>query len=74
MNKENEQVVRHEHVSIQHPSELKVCLNRGQKGTYGWEIQYAGQDRKTILETIEKVDMELQQKYIQDEIEKGRYS
>jgi hypothetical protein len=67
MDKENEQIVRHEHVSIQHPSELKVCLNRGQKRTYGWEIQYAGQDRRKILEIVEKVDVELRQKYIQDD-------
>lgn len=71
MDNENEQIVRHEHVSIQNPSELKVCLNRGQKGTYGWEIQYAGKDRKTIMEKIEKVDEELRQKYIQTETEKG---
>lgn len=69
MCEKNEQIVRHEHVSIQHPSELKICLNRGQRGTYGWDIQYSGQKRETIIDTIEKVDIELRQKYIQNDIE-----
>ena len=58
-----EQVVRHEHVSIRQEPQLKVTLNRGQRGSYGWEIQYSNVDRKRILTTIEEVDRELREKY-----------
>ena len=67
MNERNDQIVRHEHVNIQQPSDLKVCLNRGQKGTYGWEIQYSGQDKEKILETIGKVDEGLRANYTVEE-------
>jgi hypothetical protein len=70
MDEDDRHLVRHEHVYIPQPSELKICLNRGQKGSYGWDIQYSGQDRKKILETIENVDHELRQKYIQNDTEK----
>lgn len=66
MSRENEQVIRHEHISIQQPSELKVCLNRGQRGGYGWEIQYSSPDAKRVLEIIEKVDRELRARYIEN--------
>ena len=66
MSKDVEQVIRHEHVSLQQPSELKVCLNRGQRGSYGWEIQYSNVDVEKILETIERVDGELRARYIED--------
>jgi len=62
-----EQVIRHEHVSIKQEPELKVTLYRGQRGGYGWEIQYSNIDRKEILTTIEEVDRELRQKYAQKE-------
>jgi len=65
MSKDVEQVIRHEHVSLQQPSELKVCLNKGQRGGYGWEIQYSNVDVEKILETIEKVDGELRARYIE---------
>jgi len=66
MNREVEQIIRHEHVSLQQPSEIKVCLIRGQRGSYGWEIQYSSPDMKRVLETIEKVDRELRARYIED--------
>jgi len=66
MSRENEQVIRHEHISIQQPSEIKVCLIRGQRGSYGWEIQYSSPDAKKVLEIIEKLDRELRAKYIEN--------
>jgi len=66
MSKEVEQIIRHEHVSVQQPSEIKVCLIRGQRGSYGWEIQYSSPDAKRVLEIIEKLDRELRAKYIPD--------
>ncbi|HEC91850.1 MAG TPA: hypothetical protein ENI51_02485 [Candidatus Atribacteria bacterium] len=66
MSKNVEQVIRHEHVSLQQPSELKISLNRGQRGSYGWEIQYSNVDIEKILETIKKVDRELRARYIED--------
>ncbi|OQX56226.1 MAG: hypothetical protein B5M53_02545 [Candidatus Cloacimonas sp. 4484_209] len=66
MSKEVEQIIRHEHVSVQQPSEIKVCLIRGQRGSYGWEIQYSSPDAKRVLEIIEKLDRELRAKYIEN--------
>lgn len=61
--KQAEQIVRHEHVSIRQEPELKITLSRGQKGNYGWEIQYAGEDLKAVLDEIEEADRELRKKY-----------
>ena len=66
MSKEVEQIIRHEHVSVQQPSEIKVCLIRGQRGSYGWEIQYSSPDAKRVLEIIEKLDRELRARYIEN--------
>lgn len=58
-----EQVIRHEHVTIRQEPELKITLNRGQKGGYGWEIQYSDPDRKRVLTAIEEVDKKLRERY-----------
>lgn len=60
--KQTSQIVRHEHVTIKQESELKVTLTRGQKGSYGWEIQYAGEDR-AVLETLAETDSKLRERY-----------
>lgn len=62
------QIVRHEHVSIRPESELKVTLSRGQKGNYGWEIQYAGEDKTEVLEIIGETDRELRERYANENI------
>jgi hypothetical protein len=58
-----EQVIRHEHISVKSEPELKITVNRGQKGGYGWEIQYSGTNRNELLETISETDRELREKY-----------
>lgn len=65
--KKIEQVVRHEHISIRQEPELKITLNRGQRGGYGWEIKYSNVNRKEIMTTIEDVDKQLRRKYIEEE-------
>jgi hypothetical protein len=64
--KQTEQVIRHEHVSIRQAPELKITVNRGQRGSYGWEIQYSGTDKKELLGTIEEADRELREKYLSE--------
>ena len=61
--KQSEQVIRHEHISVRQEPELKITVNRGQRGGYGWEIQYSGTDRLELLKTIEATDRELKEKY-----------
>ena len=63
----NEQIVRHEHISIKPKPELKITITRGQKGIYGWEIQYAGTDKKELLGTIGETDRQLREKYLKEE-------
>ena len=58
--------MRHEHVSIKPEPKLKITLNRGQKGNYGWGIQYAGEDLKAVLDEIEEADKELRERYTSD--------
>jgi hypothetical protein len=64
--KQTEQVIRHEHVSIRQEPELKITLNRGQRGGYGWEIQYSGTDKKELLHAIGEADRELREKYLSE--------
>ena len=64
--KQTEQVIRHEHISIRQEPELKITLNRGQRGGYGWEIQYSGTDKTELLEAISKADRELREKYLSE--------
>lgn len=64
--KKSEEIVRHEHISIKQEPELKITLNRGQRGGYGWEIQYSGTDKKELLGTLEEVDRELREKYLSE--------
>ena len=61
--KQTEQVIRHEHISIRQEPELKITVNRGQRGGYGWEIQYSGTDKKELLGIVGEVDRELREKY-----------
>jgi hypothetical protein len=43
--------------------ELKIIVNRGQRGGYGWEIPYSGIDKKELIETIGETDRGLTEKY-----------
>jgi len=42
---------------------IKVKLERGQRGTYGWEISYEHTNDETLIARIERVDLTLRQKY-----------
>jgi len=64
--KQTEQVIRHEHVSIRQEPELKITVNRGQRGGYGWEIQYSDTDKKELLHVIGEADRELREKYLSE--------
>jgi hypothetical protein len=64
---EKAQVIRHEHLSIRQEPELKITLSRGQKGGYGWEIQYSSEDKKKVLEAIEEIDRELRKRYLSEQ-------
>ncbi|MCK4824797.1 hypothetical protein KA005_54090, partial [bacterium] len=54
---------RHEHISVKSEPELKIIVNRGQRGGYGWEIPYSGIDKKELIETIGETDRGLTEKY-----------
>jgi len=66
--KQTEQVIRHEHISIKQEPELKITVNRGQRGSYGWEIQYSDTNKKELLHAIEEADRELREKYLIEEL------
>ena len=52
-------------MSQQEP-ELRITLNRGQRGGYGWEIQYSCIDKKELLGTIGEADRKLREKYLSE--------
>ena len=47
----------------------KITLTRGQRGGYGWEIQYAGNKAEDIIEEIRIADQQLQDRYISEEVQ-----
>lgn len=50
--KQTEQVIRHEHISIRQEPELKITVNRGERGGYDWEIPYSCIDKKELLKIV----------------------
>jgi len=48
---------------------VKVELNRGMKGQYGWSIHVEAEDANTALYLVETLDMELRRKFSQEKKE-----
>lgn len=46
---------------------IKVKLERGQKGTYAWEITYEHLEDTILLERIAKIDKELREQYASEQ-------
>jgi len=44
---------------------IKVKLERGQRGTYGWEISYENTDDQVLIDRIERMDLTLRTKFAQ---------
>ena len=63
--------VEHFHSSGPSPEPLKVKVERGQKGGYGWEIAVSGDSLIHILDTIETADRRLRETYSRPEAEGG---
>lgn len=40
-----------------------VKLERGQRGSYGWEIKVLGEDKEFVLKQIAEIDKELRNNY-----------
>lgn len=51
---------------------LKVKLERGQKGTFAWEITFEGRDSAEVLAQIRDVNNQLERKYAQPEEKKEK--
>jgi hypothetical protein len=58
--KKAEKLVRHEHYHFR-DTDLKVTLNRGMKGQYGWEITVVGNTLADILALLKEADEKLRQ-------------
>lgn len=52
-----------EHVFGESVQPLKIKIERGQKGNYGWEISCAGSDMADILMKLRAADAALKSEY-----------
>jgi hypothetical protein len=59
-----------EHIQGPNPEPYKVKLERGQKGTYAWEISVQGANSAEIIEKIQAVDLMLRRAYLPVEPER----
>lgn len=57
--------IEHIHISQPSPEPIKIKIERGQKGGYGWEISVAGDSIDQILEKIESADSMLRKKFLE---------
>lgn len=53
-------------LKIQPKPELTVKISRGKKGSYGWEIEYSGDDMYEVLNIIFDVDLKLTKWFIEE--------
>ncbi len=60
-----EQTVRHEHSYSDPKLELRIKVEKGQRGTYAWEISASapGQDVVELLRVIDEADTKLWNRY-----------
>jgi hypothetical protein len=57
------ETVVHRHESGPSPEPLRIKVEKGQKGGYGWEISCAGATLEDILAKIDEADKALHAKY-----------
>lgn len=55
--------VYHVHISAQQPERLRIKVERGQRGTYAWEVSYAGEDLDEVLARVREADRRLREEY-----------
>ena len=55
------------HEWIKGEPNIKVKLERGQKGTYAWEITYEGEDRVKVINKIASCDAKLKSIFAKEE-------
>ncbi len=62
---EQAQTVTHEHHHGDPKPELRVKIERGQRGGYGWEISAScpGHDTDALLAVIEEADAKLRERF-----------
>lgn len=49
----------HEHTNVQNPPSLKVQVERGQRGGYGWTITLEGETWETLKQALKIIDADL---------------
>jgi len=65
------EIVEHLHHSGPSPEPLKIKVERGQKGGYGWEIAISGDSLTHILDLIETADRRLRETYITGDVQEA---
>ena len=53
----------HEHTNVQNPPSLKVQVERGQRGGYGWTISLEGYNWETAKHALKIIDADLKADY-----------
>ncbi len=61
----DEQIIRHEHSYSDPKPELRIKVEKGQRGTYAWEISASapGHDVDALLRVIDEADTKLWNRY-----------
>ena len=57
-------------IEFSRAKQYKVKLTRGQKGGYGWEITFLGEDSQEVVKEIAKIDKMLKKVFLPGEGEK----
>ncbi len=69
-----EPTAAYEHTHAASQPELRIKLERGQRGGYGWEVSASapGHDVEALLGVIDEVDSELRRRYSPTEETRAR--
>jgi len=59
--------IEHIHVNQPTPDPVKIKIERGQKGGYGWEISIVGDDAENIIQRLKEADKSLRKNFLEAE-------